>query len=65
MPTSSVVLTEQQREESQTAKLEALRKAAQVGWDDIAAGRYTDFDETGLREYILGMGRPASRAVCG
>lgn len=43
----------EQREAEDRAKLKALREAAKVGLDDIAAGRYRDFDsEASLRQYL-------------
>jgi antitoxin ParD1/3/4 len=46
----------QQRDAEDDAKLVALRKAAQVGIDDIEAGRYQDFqsgDE--LHDFLLAL----------
>ena len=43
----------EQREAEDRAKLKALREAAKIGLDDIAAGRYRDFDnEASLRQYL-------------
>jgi len=53
-------LVEQQEREYE-ARIEALRAAAQVGWDDIVAGRYVDFTPDELSDYI----RKISEAVAG
>ena len=46
----------EQREAEDKAKLKALREAAQVGLDDIAAGRYRRFeDEQSLREHLKAL----------
>ncbi|MES2443710.1 MAG: type II toxin-antitoxin system ParD family antitoxin [Pseudomonadota bacterium] len=39
----------ERRDARDAARLKALQEAAQVGWDDVAAGRYEDFtlDELG------------------
>jgi len=37
-------MTKDQIERIEKAKLKALRKAIQIGIDDIEAGRYRDFD---------------------
>jgi antitoxin ParD1/3/4 len=48
----------QAREETQAAKLAALRVAVAVGIEDIEAGRYTEFsDATSLRSHIQGIGQ--------
>lgn len=52
------------REREQAAKLQALREAANRGWADIAAGRYTDLTEDDLDEFIGQLGvRAAARTV--
>jgi len=43
-------------EQSQEVRLEALRRAAQIGWDDVSSGRYTDVDEADIDAYISGLG---------
>ena len=46
----------EQRDAQEAAKLEALRQAAQVGLDDLDAGRHQDFDtEEELRAYFDGL----------
>jgi len=42
------------------AKLEALKAAAQVGLDDLAAGRYIDIEDSELDDYIAELGRHAA-----
>ena len=51
------------REARDAARLQALRDAVQVGLDDIAAGRYLEFDNAeSLQEHLGGL---AERAVKG
>jgi antitoxin ParD1/3/4 len=50
----------EQRAAEDAARLDALRQAAQTGWDDIAAGRYTDVAEDELADFIGGLGRQAA-----
>ncbi|GLS99741.1 addiction module antidote protein [Sphingobium jiangsuense] len=45
------------------ARLEALKKAAELGWNDIDAGRYVDVAEDGLSDFIGGLGRQAADRV--
>ena len=45
------------------ARLAALQKAAEVGWNDIAAGRYVDVTEDGLANLIGQLGRQAADRV--
>jgi antitoxin ParD1/3/4 len=50
----------EQREAEDRAKLKALRAAAKIGSDDIAAGRYRDFDsEASLRAHLTGLAEEA------
>ena len=51
----------EQREAEDAAKLEALRAAAKVGWDDLAAGRYEDVASEDLASYIAGLGELAAK----
>lgn len=44
----------------QEARLAALRQAAEVGWADVAAGRFTDLDDDDLEDHIRRLGRRAS-----
>ncbi|MBY8823323.1 type II toxin-antitoxin system ParD family antitoxin [Sphingomonas colocasiae] len=41
------------------ARLEALRTAAQAGWNDVEAGRFVDVAEDALDGFISGLGRQA------
>ncbi|PZU44391.1 MAG: type II toxin-antitoxin system ParD family antitoxin [Sphingomonas sp.] len=45
------------------ARLEALKKAAETGWDDIAAGRYVDIAEDGLDDFLGALGKQAADRV--
>lgn len=92
MPTSNIVLTDQQhefveslvqsgryqdasevlreglrlvqdREREEAAKLRALRAAADHGWADIAAGRYTDLDDDSLEDFIRRLGAQAASRI--
>lgn len=48
------------RDATYQAKLAALREAAKVGWDDIEAGRYRDFDtDEELRDHFQALTRRA------
>jgi antitoxin ParD1/3/4 len=38
------------------AKLQALKQAADKGWSDIEAGRYTDVDDDQLEDYVARLG---------
>jgi len=44
------------REMTRSARLDALRRAAQVGWDDVSAGRYMEVDNADLDTYISSLG---------
>jgi antitoxin ParD1/3/4 len=50
----------EQRAAEDSARLDALRKAADIGWADIAAGRHTDVADQGLADFIGGLGRQAA-----
>lgn len=52
----------EQRERTDAAKLQALREAANRGWEDIAAGRYVDIVEHDLDDFIVELGGRASIA---
>ena len=55
MPMRSVVPDEGQQPE-EAAKLDALRSAAQEGWDDIANHRYTDVADQDLEVFVRQLG---------
>ncbi len=42
----------EQRERLEAIKLQALQEAANKGWSDIAAGRYTDVQDEQLEDFI-------------
>ena len=50
------LLTEQ-REGIKEARLQALKHAADEGWADVSAGRYTDVADDRLEEFIGHLGR--------
>jgi antitoxin ParD1/3/4 len=56
------------REREDAVKLQALRAAAEQGWTDVAAGRYTDVADDGLDDFLGQLGAraaartPSSRA---
>ena len=39
------------------ARLAALRAAAELGWSDVASGRFDDVDDEGLEEFIAELRR--------
>lgn len=51
----------EQREQRDAATLEALKAAVQAGLDDLAAGRYVEFERDEIEDYIdmLGERGPA------
>lgn len=53
----------EQREQLEEAKLKALQEAAGKGWDDIAAGRYTDLADDELEDFIGQLGQQAAGRV--
>ena len=52
-------LLEQARQD-RAARLEALRVAAQVGWDDLDAGRYTDVAPEDVRTHVAALRRAST-----
>ena len=46
---------------AEAAKLKALRQAADKGWQDIAAGRYTDVNDDQLEDFIRQSGLKSAR----
>ena len=53
----------ERRAAEEAARLEALKKAAQVGWDDVDAGRSVDVADEDLDTFIGALGRQASDRV--
>jgi antitoxin ParD1/3/4 len=53
----------EQRDAEDTARLEAPREAAQIGWADAEAGRYTEIGDGELDEYIAALGRRAAASI--
>ncbi len=51
----------EERERIETAKLKALQQAASLGWEDVAAGRYTDVANDQLEDFIGQLGQRAAR----
>lgn len=51
------------RDAHNAAKLEALRSAATVGFDDLAEGRYQEIDGGDIEALIEGLGRRAAQLV--
>ena len=51
----------EQRERLEAAKLKLLNEAANKGWADIAAGRYTDLADDQLEDFIGQLGRQAAK----
>lgn len=48
------------REREETVKLQALRAAAEQGWADLTAGRYTDVADDNLDDFIGQLGARAA-----
>ncbi|MEQ6901779.1 type II toxin-antitoxin system ParD family antitoxin [Nocardioides sp. YIM 152588] len=44
-------------------RLQAFRDAAQKGWDDVEAGRYTDLDDASLDDHIARLSDAAAHAA--
>jgi len=53
----------EQREAEEAIKLEALRRAAQAGWDHLEAGRYRDVGNDDLEDFIGQLGNRAGDQV--
>jgi len=49
----------EQRERLEAARLEALRRAADKGWADIADGRYADISGDRIDAFISELGQQA------
>lgn len=66
--TGTVVLHEglrllERHEAEETAKIAALRRAADEGWDDLASGRYVDLADNDLDDFIGELGVRAAAQV--
>jgi antitoxin ParD1/3/4 len=48
------------REREEAIKLQALRAAADQGWADLAAGRYTDLADDELDDFVGQLGARAA-----
>lgn len=46
----------QSRNGEDAGRLATLRSAVELGWDDVAAGRYVDFGDSDLDEAIADIG---------
>ena len=53
----------ERRESEEAIKLEALRRAAQVGWDHLASGHYRDVSDDDLEDFIGQLGNRAGEQV--
>lgn len=45
------------------ARIDGLRKAAKLGWNDIGAGRSVDVADDELADFIAGLGKQAADRV--
>ncbi|MFT3871388.1 MAG: type II toxin-antitoxin system ParD family antitoxin [Nocardioides sp.] len=53
-----------ERDEQQfQARLDAFRAAAQMGWDDVDAGRFTDLSEESLADHVAEIGARVARTA--
>jgi len=48
-----------QRETQEAARLQALREAARIGFDDLDAGRFLEVQDDELNDFIANLGRRA------
>ncbi|MEB2844805.1 type II toxin-antitoxin system ParD family antitoxin [Rhizobiales bacterium RZME27] len=53
----------ERREVAEAAKLEALQKAARLGFADLEEGRFTDIADDELEDAIAALGREAEARV--
>lgn len=51
----------EREQDQETAKVAALRQAAEQGWSDLASGRYDDVDEESLGDFIGQLGVRATK----
>lgn len=55
----------QSRNGEDAGRLATLRSAVELGWDDVAAGRYVDLGDSDLDGAIADIGARASRPTLG
>lgn len=51
----------EEREAERSAKLAALRPAAETGCADLEAGRFSDLAEPDIEGFVAGLGRSAAQ----
>ena len=44
----------------ESARLDALRAAADLGWSDVASGRFDDVDDETLEDFVAELGNRAT-----
>jgi len=55
-------MIEKHEHTGEAAKLKALQQAARKGWQDIAAGRFTDVNDDQLEDFIRQLGLKAANS---
>ncbi|MDN6487122.1 type II toxin-antitoxin system ParD family antitoxin [Ancrocorticia populi] len=53
----------EEKEQEKRAKLAVLRQAAEIGWQDIESGRFTDVSAKELGSFIASIGEEVSRSI--
>lgn len=53
----------EQRERREMVKIKLLQEAADKGWADVAAGRYTDLADDQIEDFIGQLGQQAASRV--
>ena len=53
----------EQRERLDVVKIKLLQEAANKGWADVAAGRYTDLSDDEIEDFIGQLGQQAASRV--
>ena len=53
----------EQRELLDMAKLKLLQEAADKGWSDVAAGRYTDLADDQIEDFVRQLGQQAASGI--
>jgi antitoxin ParD1/3/4 len=53
----------EQRERLEMVKIKLLQEAADRGWADVAAGRYTDLADDQIEDFIGQLGQQAASRV--